>query len=304
MKWYMDKSYMENHIRDYIIFQLSQGYRLSDIKSALLKSGYDSGLIDEICAHIDPDYYKPRKDGKPSQKNLDEDLYVYLQNLLVDYIKQEQSQGYTMDVIEKALINYGHHPSMVKKALKAASHGDVVDFQYLENFRFSSTLMLFITLFLTLGIVFVLTVQTNEPLFVVVFGFVPALIAILFVYAVFVNSQNRRLVQLLPIISIAVVVTVFVALVQTSATMRGLGEPLTVLLLNTGMGFVMGSMICFFSKSPKRRITVEDIVASTEQQPGPSVREQPEPVAEVQEHKHVHHRKRSKKSRLKIKEFD
>ena len=115
--WYMDKDYMKKHLQSYMEFQLSQGYEQVDIKHALLKYGYEEKLIDEIAAGIDPEVHKPVTEKK-SIKELNEDLYLYIQNLLVDYIKREMDNGYEIDVIKKALINYGHHETIIKNAIK------------------------------------------------------------------------------------------------------------------------------------------------------------------------------------------
>ena len=84
MKWYLGKDYIENHLLTYVEFQLNQGYQLEDIRNALLHYGYDTGLVTEVCNRIDPDKYTPSKHSKKSIKEMNEELYVYLQNLLID----------------------------------------------------------------------------------------------------------------------------------------------------------------------------------------------------------------------------
>lgn len=257
MKWYMDKKYMEDHISAYVKFQLKQGYRIKDIKNALLKYGYDKNLVNEICKNINLKQYKPTKIKKVKLKELNEDLYIYLQNLLVDYIIKEQNQGYTIDVIKKALINYGHHPSMVKKAILAAKKGSFSTFQ--SNLKLSPEFTLAISLILIVVFTLFLTYITDESLYLVFLSFLPAIAMILINFSIIINTSSKRFVQLLPIISVAGIVFIFVGLLQISPIMRSLSEPGTILLLNVFLGFILCSFISLFSKIKPKKISVEDI---------------------------------------------
>ena len=260
MKWYMDKKYMEDHLLGYVKFQLKQGYRIKDIKKALLKYGYDKKLVEEICKHIDSTKFKPIKIKKVALKELNEDLYIYLQNLLVDYIIKEQNQGYTIDVIKKALINYGHHPTMVKKAIKAAKKGTFSSFH--SKIKLSPQVTLGTSLILMVVFILYLTFITNESLFKVFLSFVPALAMILITYAIIINTSSKKLVQLLPLLAVAGIVFSFVGLLEISPVMRSLSEPGTILLLNVVFGFILCSFISLFSKIMPKKFTIEEIEKS------------------------------------------
>jgi len=254
MKWYMDKKYMSNHIKSYVEFQLGQGYELDDVKHALEKYGYEPGLVNEICSQIDPDVHKPLK-HRPSIKELNEDLYVYLQNLLIDYIKKEQSQGYELEVIRKALINYGHHPKMVRHALEAANEGYVVDQQ--PTIRLPAWLSLALGLAAIFAFVAVLTIQTSADLGLVFLSFAPSIVTILLVYAAFVNIDNKRTIQLLPVAAVFLSAAIFLAVYQ--AKIVYISEPQTILALNAVLTFIPSSMICLMSRQSPKKISAEEI---------------------------------------------
>ena len=268
---------MENHLSGYIIFQLKQGYRLNDIKKALLKYGYDKILVEEICKNINSSQYKPSKIKKVALKELNEDLYLYLQNLLVDYIIKEQNQGYTIDVIKKALINYGHHPTMVKKAIKAAKKGTLSSFH--SKIKLSPEFTLGISLILMLGFILSMIYISQESIFLVFLSFVPALVMIFINFAIIINTSNKKLVQLLPLISVAGIVFIFIGLLEISPVMRSLSEPGTILLLNVFLGFILCSFISLFSKIMPKKFTIKEIENS--------VTEEDNTVEEKKENKNI-----------------
>ncbi len=277
MKWQLDKEYMRNHILSYVEFQLSQGYGLGDVKAVLLRYGYESDLVEEICSSINPGKYTHRK--KTGNKELDEDLYFYIQNLLVDYIKKEQSQGYTLEVIEKALVNFGHHPKMVRKAIRAVRDGSVTDLQ--PVFKFPPGLMFLISLAGIVLFIMYMTFTTDAQLYVVFLSFLPALAMVLIVFAVILNTGNKRLVQMLPIVSVGGVVLLFLGILEISPVARQLSEPGTILIINVFLGFIGASLMSLFSRLQPKRVSVEEIIDSV-----------PAPLPE---------QKQPKKERLKLK---
>ena len=189
MKWYMDREYIRGHLIGYTEFQLRQGYEINDVKEALLKYGYDNDLVLEVINSVDTELYK-ESSKKPSLKELNEDLYVYLQNLLVDYIKKELNHGYELDVIKKALINYGHHPSMVKKAIKAIEDGKVTD--YHPSIGFPSWFMLIVSLVVIFAFLGFLLITTDASLYVVFLSFAPSIFTILFVYVMTIYTSSKK----------------------------------------------------------------------------------------------------------------
>jgi len=255
--WYMDKAYMKKHLQTYIEFQLQQGYELIDIRHALLKYGYNEKLLDEITDGIDVEVLRPLK--KPSIKELNEDLYVYVQNLLVDYIKREQVNGYELDVIEKALVNYGHHPSTIKSAMKAVKQGLFVDQQ--PTIKLPAGLVLTLVIAGVLGFILFLASATDASIGRIVYAFSPAIAGIVVVYIVFLMHHDKKTAQLLPIAGVLIAILGFIALLKSSPTLASLSEPQTVILLNALVAFVPSVMICLLSKAPPRVFTVKEMKA-------------------------------------------
>jgi len=255
MRWNVDTDYMLKHLRAYLVFQLGQGYESGDVREALLKYGYDLTLVEKVVKSVDAKQFQPSK-TKPSLKELNEDLYVYIQNLLVDYIKKEQDQGYELEIIEKALIKYGHHPVMVKKAKKTIDKGMVED-KY-PSFGLSAGLMLFVTVLLILVFMFFLLTMTNADVTIVLLSFSPALISVIISYLVALSDAKKEIVRLMPIVAVALTVGLFIAGLQVSPDLRKISEPSVILILNALIAFVGSIMICVFSKRTEK-ITKESI---------------------------------------------
>jgi hypothetical protein len=263
MEWYMNKEYVRKHLVSYFEFQLKQGYELDDIKKALAKYGYDQKLLDEISNSIDPDVYRPPK-TKPSIKELNEDLYVYLQNMLVDYIRKELSQGYEIEVIRKALIKYGHHATMVNSAVKAAQEGTIIDIQ--PQIKLPGGLVFTLAIALILAFIMALVIKTDSTIGTVSLGFSPALIAVLATYALFLNVHEKRVIQMLPLLAVVISVVSFVVMARFMPAMAQLSEPQTIVLLNALLAFVPSSMICLLSKRRPRVYSVREIENSPAQE--------------------------------------
>lgn len=260
-KWLLDQEYMRKHILDYVVFQLKQGYDIHDIKKALVKHGYNPALIDAICKSVNPALYTVTR--HKAVKELDADLYIYLQNLLVDYIEKELHQGYELEVIRKALINYGHHPETVAKAINAVEKGEVDDLQVLEHWKLPAGLLYLISVCAILALVFFLSFITKVQIATVVMSFVPALIAVTLIYAAFSYTESAKVMQMLPVAGIALTVGIFIGLLQISAVMQRLSEPNMILIMDVLAVFILGSLMCFFGKK-KSRMTVKEIEQSGE----------------------------------------
>lgn len=243
---------MKSHLLGYVKFQLSQGYELEDIRQALLKHGYHKDLVDEIVSATDPERHMPKK-RKPVKRNLDDELYLYVQNLLVDYIKREQEQGYSIDVIRKALERYGHHKAMIEDAIKTIREGDYTDFYPIEHQKIPSWILLGISFAAYFAVVAFLASSTDTNPMIVALSFSPALAAALAVYMVAPSSYNRQLVNMLPIIAIGIAVLVYTLLSQVSLAVRGISEHNTVLMMNAILAFVLSVLISFFSEKKHKK---------------------------------------------------
>jgi hypothetical protein len=294
MKWYLDAEYVRSHLRDYIVFQLKQGFELSDIKQALIRYGYEKDLVTFICKDID---LTPYRSTKPASSELDKDLYIYLEELLVDYIEKQLGQGYDLDVVKKALINYGHRPDMVDKAVKAIKHGDAIDLESFESWKAPAALLYFISLVCTLALIFVLSFITGTDIGKVVLAFSPALIAITCTYAIVASMDSKSFNQFIPIAAVALAVGAFIGMLYLLPQMRSLSNPTVLIVLNALAVFILSSLMAFFSIT-HHKVTKEEILV---EQPQPLIKEAVAP-SETKPVASSKHRKK-KVQKLKIREF-
>jgi hypothetical protein len=262
MKYFLDAEYMKNHLLGYITMQLKQGYELRDIRDALVRYGYDKTVIENITKHINPRDYPVKKHA--GEKELDEELFIYLQDLLVDYIKKEMSQGYTLEVIEKALINFGHHPDMVRKAVKGVEEGHIEDLDAASTWKLPLGFWFFCSVIAVIASMFVMAYLTGEELGIVMLAFTPALAAVCVAYAIVLSTDNKQVQQLTPVIAIAVAVGAFLGLVQLVTSMRNMGSPNIVLIMNVFIAFICSMLMSLFSKKRRRAVTVQEIEKETE----------------------------------------
>jgi hypothetical protein len=261
MKYFLDAQYMQNHLLGYISMQLKQGYELADIRDALIRYGYDKKVIETITSKFNPrDYLVKKRSGA---KELDAELFTYLQDLLIDYIKREESQGYTREVIQKALINYGHHPDMVKHAIKAVEEGHIEDLDEASRWKLPLGFWFFFSVIAVIASMFVMAYLTGEEISVVVMAFIPAFAAVCITYAVMLGTDTILVHQLTPVIAIAIAVGTFLGLVQLVTGMRTMGSPNTVLIMNVFLAFILSMLMSLFSKK-KHIVTVDEIEKETD----------------------------------------
>jgi hypothetical protein len=113
-----DSKYVLKHLSDYINFQLNQGYEPNDISDVLAKYGYKKEFINDLLKKAAvPDLKKKAVEAGVGAKEMNRELYSYLHNMLVNFIIKEKEQGYSVQAIKKALLNYGHNPEIVNSAI-------------------------------------------------------------------------------------------------------------------------------------------------------------------------------------------
>lgn len=292
MKFFMDRDYITKHLLSYTEFQLKQGYVLKDIKTALLKYGYDIDIVEEVIGLADESIFVP-KEHKPSIRELNEDLYSYLQNLLVDYIKKEQKQGYSLDVIQRALVRYGHHPSMVKNAVRSVKEGLITDL--MPEFNFPAGLMLAVSLAGIVGFSIFLMLQTDEPISTVFLCFSPSILMILLVYGAAAKFTESK--KFIPLFGIAGTVILYVLLLRGKIIV--VSEPQTILVLNIFFSFVGSSLISLFTSTRPGKVEIPVDAGEPEPKvylPAKIVEEKPARKPATKKHA-------IKKTRLKLKEI-
>src|SRR3989338_5002980 len=127
----MEKEYLIQHLILYVDFQLENAYELKNIADALLHYGYKREIISEIIKHFKDKQQRKiiKKLTNRDKEIMREDMALYIQNMLIDYIKKQQELGFSLKSIERALIQVGHRKDAVQKAIKTIKKGDYVDFQ-------------------------------------------------------------------------------------------------------------------------------------------------------------------------------
>ena len=73
----MQEEYLINHLAKYVKFEVEQGYKLGDIKDALLKYGYKKPLVNHVINNLGE--LRPHKIHKPVKKEMTEEMYFYIQ---------------------------------------------------------------------------------------------------------------------------------------------------------------------------------------------------------------------------------
>ncbi len=278
-----DEESMKNHLRDYILFQINQGYEADDIKNLLLNYGYKKKLVDDIFIEIGTlPFQKPSKKGSPK---LSEDLSNYLKELLIDFIIKEKEQGYTTSAIRKALINYGHNSELVDSAIEAVegsknkSSKDATEYFLDDSFApfkknkkgkkkvvknkkgFGLNLwklkdglpplsIYLISIIFILGFSVFLSASTNTYIYIVVLSFMPAIIALTVNYFGVLQFKSDSYMNLVPFLIVFLTSFIFIGILEINTPLRDIAQPETVFLLNVIIAFIFSSILCFFSKWP------------------------------------------------------
>ncbi|MEM4756387.1 MAG: hypothetical protein QW594_04630 [Candidatus Woesearchaeota archaeon] len=106
----------EEHLKEYILFNLSQGYEIEAIMSCLKQYGYKEKQLQAVIQQLPHTKHK-KTPVQYSPDELDYDTHHFLKGLLTDYVRQMRAHGYELSAIKKALINNGHHPSLVVEVI-------------------------------------------------------------------------------------------------------------------------------------------------------------------------------------------
>lgn len=246
--------YMKKHLKDYILFQISQGYESADIKDLLTKYGYSPDIVDDIFNEIGD---IPQKDHKHATKKVSRDLFTYIQEQLMEYIQKEQDQGYSLDAIRRALLNYGHQPAIVEAAIISVKDGiqpDLNDFKHAlvderkhrggNNFPIIYPGTVFtISMILVVALIFFITASSSSSLFIVGMAFAPTLMSLTAGYLAATQMKSKKFSRFMPLIVVGVTTFIFIFMVQLKSPLSQISDAHTVLLLNVLATFILSSFI-------------------------------------------------------------
>ncbi len=251
-----DDMYMKQHLSEYILFQAEQGYALDDIKKALLKFGYKKYLVKEILHQLDLSALPKKKTTMYSVHDLDEELRIYVQSLLIDYIVKEHKIGYSLEGIKKALVNYGHDPKVVDEAIMIISEGKVVDYRKEYSvIQFPQQIVASVTLFLIFAFLVFLSIATDTSIVKILPNFFPAFFAFVLINAVYFFLSSSKLIVALPLFAVLVTLGAFLGGIQYGFLGTVPGSDM-ILVLNAVLAFLSCGIVCAFSKKGKDEIVV------------------------------------------------
>lgn len=251
-----DDMYMKQHLGEYVLFQLEQGYALDDIRKALLKFGYKKPLVKEILDRLH--ITSPRKKtAMYSSEELDAELKIYVQSLLIDYIVREHKVGYPLEAIKKALINYGHDPRVIDEAMMIIEKGHVVDYRKESSMiQFPQQIVASITLFLIFVFLVFLSIATDVSIVKILPNFLPAFVAYLIINTAFFFMPKTKFTVALPLFAVLITVSAFIGGIQYGILGTVPGSDM-VLILNAVVAFISSGLVCAFSKKGKDEVIVE-----------------------------------------------
>lgn len=233
--------YVKEHILQYVIFQLKQGYTYNAIKNALINYGYNRRLVKQVLDATNKQGYKTSTKTPGDTKELTSELYDYVMDMLVDFIKKELTIGYKEQQIKQALMNLGHDEDMIKKA-SAIIKNKKMDYNYTRPFYFPANSLFLISLLVTFVLFFLLSYMTNVTIIDVYRHFLPGVLTFTIVFLLMHLLNRKFFVRLIPIASIVLTVILFFffKLVQ-------LFEPnsdfVILLPLNLAVGFIFSMLI-------------------------------------------------------------
>lgn len=252
----VDDMYMKKHLVQYILFQVEQGYALEDVKKALERFGYKKWLVQEVVRGTGISPAPRKKPALYAAEGLDQELRIYVQSLLIDYIVKEHKVGYTLDAIRKALIHFGHDPTLIDEAMTIIKQGKVVDYRAdSAPFKFPHRIIASLTLFLLFCFLVFLSIATDTSLFTIFPQFLPLFVAFVLINILFLLVGNTRLVAALPLFGILIAVATFIGGVSYDFLGRAPGSNV-ILILNAVLTFISTGIVCAFSKKEKDTVVV------------------------------------------------
>lgn len=132
---------VDGRLTNYIQQQLHAGFSLEVIRNALLQGGYPAQEIDAAIQYI-----QQATKNAPLQQQTQFDQQ---EHMLVNYIRQYMKQGYSLQQIEKFLLQNRYPLFMVQKAIADAQSQEKKGFS-LPSFSLPSSKSVFIVFFILL----------------------------------------------------------------------------------------------------------------------------------------------------------
>jgi len=247
----MYELYLIDHLKRYVKFEISQGYSLKDIYDALTNYGYKEELVDQVfhgLHNLKPPTVKPA-----SKAQMKEDMHLYIQNMLIDYVKKQSNNGYSFKAIRAALLRAGHHSNMINQAIKLVKKGKVIDYDHPVGFSLPTQLIFGFSLFLMLVFILFISISTDQNIGKVIYVMVPAILSLILTNVIITSTRMMALRRFMPLVSIGVIVLIFVAMMNYTTVYNN--ASITVLMgLNVGSGFILNGFLSIFAPKSKKQV--------------------------------------------------
>lgn len=170
-------SYIEKNLVQYIKKELEYGYSFEAIKHALYQR-HNKNLIDSVISRLAHEGFKQKRRAEAS-KDINEDMFNYLTNLIIEYIQKQQKKGFKLNHIKEALKNYGHSELVINASIEAVLYGKEPEFPYRAKPKYNVLTFLLIAF---LGITGILAYTTQESIANIIIGFFPIGLTLLFMF--------------------------------------------------------------------------------------------------------------------------
>ncbi len=257
MKNIIDEMYMKRHLEEYILFQIEQGYTANGIKAALLRFGYGKSLVNSLFKELQLPSKPKIRPKKYATEDLDEELRVYVQSLLIDYIVKEHKVGYDLDTIVHALVHYGHDRRIVEEAVNIIKKGLIVDYRASSSpFKFPQKIIASLTLFLAFSFLVFLSISTDISIFTILPNFLPLFISFIIINIFIMFIGNSKILAALPLISVLITVGAYIGSINFGILGDAPGSDI-LLILNAALSFILCGLVCAFSRKEKRPAIIE-----------------------------------------------
>lgn len=199
------EKFLIKELKEYIRHELNSGYSINSIKRVLLAKGHEKTIVDQAIGSLREQKFRPKIVKYTAQKTLSSDAFNYVTGMLKDYIKHQKSKGYTDAEIKQVLLNYGNSYEAIEAAMMGLANLQHKPKQFVEHHerpRKKSSLPVDRIVFpacliAMIAVLFIVSVNVDEPVFLVLFGFSPSILSLL---GTEVFRKDKNIILFIPIV--------------------------------------------------------------------------------------------------------
>ncbi len=249
-------SYIRKHLKEYLKKEIADGRDPKALKRFLINYGFSSKLVNSVFRSLGK--IKKGKRSKGSRKSIS----IYLNELLMTYIRKKIDEGYTKNTIRTSLIRFGIQSDIVDPAIDAAFFRARREKNSNEpDLGVPPGIMFAISIVAMISIVFMISASSDTDPSLVFVSFFPTMIMLTSVYAATTHLKSRRFQILLPLIATMICIFMFIMILGLNTPLDNLSEPQTILVLNAILTLIFSWTIAVLSKPPHigEKIMKEDL---------------------------------------------